>query len=61
MTLDYDDLINSIMSSLDRINFVAPDDIPNIDLYMDLVTGFIDKRLKNSARHRGKTDCLPRQ
>ena len=23
MTLDYDDLINSIMSSLDRINFVA--------------------------------------
>ena len=58
MTLDYDDLINSIMSSLDRINFVAPDDIPNIDLYMDQVTGFIDKRLKNSARHQGKDRLL---
>ncbi|MCR5210343.1 MAG: DUF1836 domain-containing protein [Lachnospiraceae bacterium] len=58
MTLDYDDLINSIMSSLDRIKFVAPDDIPNIDLYMDQVTGFIDKRLKNTARHQDKDRLL---
>lgn len=52
MTLDMDDLINSIMESLGRIDYIKPEDIPNIDLYMDQVTTFMDKKLKNTSRSR---------
>lgn len=50
MTIDTEDLINSILGSLGRINYIKPEDIPNIDLYMDQVTTFMDKKLKSSAR-----------
>ncbi|MDD2971424.1 MAG: DUF1836 domain-containing protein [Lachnospiraceae bacterium] len=50
MTLNMDDLINSIMASLDRIDYIKPEDIPNIDLYMDQVTTFMDKKLRNTSR-----------
>ena len=53
MTLDPEDLINSIMASLDRVDFIKPGDIPGIELYVDQVTAFLDKRLKNTARHQG--------
>ncbi len=53
MTLDTDDLINSIMASLGRIEFIKTEDIPGIDLYMDQVTSFIDAHLKNTARNPG--------
>ena len=58
MTLDTGDLINSIMQSLGRISFIKPEDIPNIDLYMDQVTSFIDTRLKNTARFQDKDKIL---
>lgn len=58
MTLDTGDLINSIMQSLGRISFIKPEDIPNIDLYMDQVTTFIDSRLKNTARFQDKDRIL---
>ena len=58
MTLDTGDLINSIMQSLGRISFIKPEDIPNIDLYMDQVTSFIDSRLKNTARFQDKERIL---
>ncbi|MBR5421953.1 MAG: DUF1836 domain-containing protein [Lachnospiraceae bacterium] len=58
MTLNTDDLINSIMQSLGRIRFIKPEDIPNIDLYMDQVTGFIDAHLKNTARFPGEERIL---
>lgn len=51
MTIDKDDLLNSIVESLDRIQYIKVDDIPTIDLYMDQVTTFMEKKLKNSARH----------
>ena len=38
MTIDTKDMLNSILSSISRIDYVRPDDIPNIDLYMDQVT-----------------------
>ena len=58
MTLDTGDLINSIMQSLGRISFIKPEDIPNIDLYMDQVTSFIDRKLKNTARFQDKERIL---
>ncbi len=51
MTIDKDDLLNSIIESLDRIQHIKLEDIPNIDLYMDQVTTFMEKKLKNTARH----------
>lgn len=51
MTIDNQNLINSIMESLGRIQHIKLDDIPNIDLYMDQVTTFMEKRLKNTTRN----------
>lgn len=50
MTIDKDDLLNSIIESLDRIQHIKLEDIPNIELYMDQVTTFMEKKLKNTAR-----------
>jgi len=51
MTINTEGMINSILSSIQRIDYIKPDDIPNIDLYMDQVTTFMDKHLKSSKRH----------
>lgn len=51
MTLETEDLLQSILDSLDRIDYIRPDDIPDIELYMDQVTTFMDNRLKNVARN----------
>ncbi len=58
MTLDYDDLLNSIMASMDRIKQVDVKDIPNIDLYMDQLLPFIEDSLKKSVRHPGEDKIL---
>ena len=51
MTIDNEDLINSIIASLGRINTISLDEMPNIDLYMDQLTTFMDERLKKTTRH----------
>lgn len=51
MTINTEDLINSILASLGRISYIKSEDIPNIDLYMDQVTTFMDKKLKNTTRY----------
>ena len=51
MTIDAKDLLNSILASIARIDYVKPEDIPNIDLYMDQVTTFMDEHLQASKRH----------
>ena len=58
MRIDSDDLLNSILESLGRIEYIKPEDIPGIDLYMDQVTTFMDKRLKSSARYPGDDKIL---
>ncbi len=58
MTLDIDDLINSLMASLDRIDYIKAADIPNIELYMDQVTTFMESRLKNTTRNPGVDKVL---
>ena len=52
MTIDYNDLIKSITESLHRIEYVKAEDIPNIDLYMDQVTSFLDEHLRQSTRNK---------
>lgn len=51
MTIDRDDLLNSILASIARIDYVKSTDIPNIDLYMDQVTSFMEKELSSSKRY----------
>ena len=51
MTIKTEDLMNSILGSLDRIAYIKAEDIPNIDLYMDQVTTFMEARLKSSTRN----------
>ena len=58
MTIDHENLLNSILASLDRIEYINPDDIPNIDLYMDQVTTFMDSRLSSTSRYPGEDKIL---
>ena len=52
MTINTKDMLNSILSSISRIEYVKPDSIPNIDLYMDQVTTFMEEQLSSSRRHK---------
>ena len=58
MTINIEDLLNSILGSLDRIAYIKSEDIPNIDLYMDQVTTFMESRLRSSTRHPGTDKIL---
>lgn len=58
MTIDNNDLLNSILASLDRIKYIKPEDIPGIDLYMDQVTTFMDNGLRSSVRYPGEDKIL---
>ena len=51
MTIDTNDMLNSILDSLSRIDYIKPGDIPNLPLYMDQVTTFMDAQLSSSRRY----------
>lgn len=51
MHIDTENLLRSIMDSFERISYVKAEDVPNIDLYMDQVTTFMDKNLRKTARY----------
>lgn len=43
--------ILDLLGKLKTIDYISPDAIPNIDLYMDQITSFMDSQLENSKRH----------
>ncbi len=51
MTIDTKDILNSILNSISRIDYIKTEEIPNIDLYMDQVTTFMEEHLAASKRH----------
>lgn len=51
MTIDTKDILNSILASISRIDYIKTEEIPNIDLYMDQVTTFMEEHLAASKRH----------
>lgn len=51
MTTDAKSKLRDILSAIADINYINPDDIPNIDLYMDQVTTFMDEHLRSSKRY----------
>lgn len=58
MTIDTKDLLNSILESLGRIDYIKTADIPDIALYMDQVTTFMDTHLKNTTRNQDTDKIL---
>lgn len=50
MTIDTKDMINSILESISRIEYIKPEDLPGIDLYMDQVTTFMEAQLASTKR-----------
>ena len=51
MTFDPDNLLESMLESLDSIRKIDVGDIPDIELYMDQVLTFMDRNLAGSKRH----------
>ena len=51
MTIDINDCLNSILRSFSRIEHVKAEDIPNIELYMDQVTTFMESHLSKTKRY----------
>ena len=51
MTIDMKDFLSGITDILHRIDYIKPEDLPNIDLYMDQVTTFMDSQLEASKRY----------
>ena len=51
MNIDTETLLQDLLDSLSKVDGVHPEDVPNIDLYMDQVTTFMDARLASSKRY----------
>lgn len=51
MTADTSKVLQEILERISVIDYIKPDDIPNIDLYMDQVTTFMEKQLASSKRY----------
>ena len=43
--------INDLLSHLDSLTYIKPEEIPNIHLYMDQVTTFMEEHLSNTKRY----------
>ena len=51
MKLDKQDMIKNILDNLSAIDYIKTADIPNIELYMDQVTTFMDSHMASSKRY----------
>lgn len=51
MKLEKENILQSILDNLSLIDYIKPADIPNIELYMDQVTTFMDSQLESFKRY----------
>ena len=51
MTENEKEMMNSIFAKIAELDYIKPDEIPNIDLYMDQVTTFMEENLASTKRH----------
>ena len=51
MTEDDKSVFRSILDHISGIDYIKPEDLPNIDLYMDQVTTFMEDQLASTKRH----------
>lgn len=73
MEKNMQELLDDIMKKVDQLTYVRPEEIPNVDLYMDQVLTFVNDRLlhltrnpqedkiltKTMINNYAKTDLLP--
>lgn len=52
MTINSENMLDSILESISRIDYIRAEDIPNIDLYMDQVTTFMETQLASTKRYQ---------
>ena len=45
------EMLKKLMDDLRGISYIKPQDVPNIDLYMDQVTTFMDQHLESTKRY----------
>ena len=48
---DTTEFVSELLKKLANLNYIKPGDVPNINLYMDQVTTFMDEHLRDSKRH----------
>ena len=51
MKINRDDILNSILEGVAELDHIQSEELPNIDLYMDQVTTFMEKHLASSKRY----------
>ncbi len=51
MTIKQEDILNSILEGLSHMSPIKTADLPNINLYMDQLTTFMDERLEHTKRY----------
>lgn len=51
MSTDIHAFLKEILEKLQTIDYVKPESLPNIDLYMDQVTTFMDSQLASTKRY----------
>ena len=56
MSTDIHAFLKEILEKLQTIDYVKPESLPNIDLYMDQVTTFMDSQLASTKRYE---DVIP--
>lgn len=52
MDISKDDFINKLINEIKKMEYIKAEDIPNIELYMDQVTTYMDKHLRPSIRDK---------
>ena len=50
MKMNTEEILNEIINKMQDVMKIRANDIPNIDLYMDQVTTFMDEKLRSSVR-----------
>lgn len=51
MSINTDEMIQNILEHISNMAYIKPEDIPNINLYMDQVTTFMEEQLAHSKRY----------
>ena len=51
MSSNTSDYLRSLLDKIKNIDYIKPEDIPNIELYMDQVTTFMDEHLESTKRY----------
>jgi hypothetical protein len=56
--MESEELLNSILKTLEHVEHIKTEDIPTIELYMDQVTSFIDEKLRTEKKESHKNRVL---